>query len=76
MQSVRQPSNYLLASDFWGHWHFGASSGAAGLYYTNILYFDLRVEGRAYETERKSLAFLSWDGVRRWWIPSSGPSPE
>ena len=67
------PATYMLASDFWSRWHFGASEATNGLYYTNILYFDGSVRGSYYDTERNGLAFLAWDGIRRWWLPAPGP---
>ncbi len=63
------PERYLLTSDFWAHWHFGATSAANKRpYYTNILFLDGHVAGRRFASEEEALAYLSWDGVRRWWI--------
>jgi len=72
-ETIRQPSTYLLTSDFWAHWHFGIGGNSADPYYTNILYFDGHVDGKRYATEHEGMAYLSWDGVLRWWIPDPDP---
>jgi prepilin-type N-terminal cleavage/methylation domain-containing protein/prepilin-type processing-associated H-X9-DG protein len=75
LSSVTRHDSYLLASDFWAHWHFGASTSSLGQYYTNVLYFDGHVVGMHYLTSEEALAYLNWDGVRRWWVKDPGPSP-
>ena len=73
-QAIQRASEYLMAGDYWAHWHYGASSpNAAGLYYTNILFFDGHVKGKLYPSGRAGLAYLNWDGIRRWWVSTSGP---
>ena len=74
MSALPHESTYILAGDFWPHWHFGADtlSGRA-LFYTNLLFFDGHVEGEHYASEREGLAYLDWDGVRRWWVPNPPP---
>ncbi len=72
--TVTRPADFFLAGDFWAHWHFGASSSASlRPYYTNLLFFDGHVEGRRYATQKEGLAYLDWDGLRRWWIPNPPP---
>lgn len=67
--------SYLLAADYWAHWHFGASTSARGRYYTNVLFFDGHVLGKHYPTMQAAFAYLEWDGVRRWWIKDPSPLP-
>jgi prepilin-type N-terminal cleavage/methylation domain-containing protein/prepilin-type processing-associated H-X9-DG protein len=67
------PSTYILAGDFWPHWHFGAAPASKGGFYTNVLFYDFHVEGRHYASEEEGLAYLDWDGVRRWWVPDPPP---
>jgi prepilin-type N-terminal cleavage/methylation domain-containing protein/prepilin-type processing-associated H-X9-DG protein len=72
--SISRPGNYLMASDFWAHWHYGATSSSSGRpYYTNILFFDGHVAGDSYLSERTALAYLQWDGIRRWWVTNPAP---
>lgn len=72
--SITRPGNYLLASDFWAHWHFGATSlGDGRPYYTNILFFDGHVSGKSYPSQNEALSYLGWDGIRRWWVANPAP---
>jgi len=72
--TIPSPGDYLLASDFWSHWHFGATGSASVKpYYTNILFFDSHVASRHYASQREALAYLNWDGVRRWWVENPEP---
>jgi prepilin-type N-terminal cleavage/methylation domain-containing protein len=74
--TLRNEAIYILAGDFWPHWHFGADMASGrGVFYTNLLYFDGRVEGVHYASESEGLAYLDWDGVRRWWVPNPPPPP-
>jgi len=73
--SVTRHDAYLLASDFWAHWHFGASTTSHGQYYTNVLYFDGHVVGRNYTSMEQAQAYLNADAVRRWWIKDPAPLP-
>lgn len=66
-------SSYILAADFWPRWHFGAGPASKGGFYTNLLFYDGHVQGRHYNSEEEGLAYLDWDGVRRWWV--SDPPP-
>ena len=79
-RTMRLPdATYLLASDFWPHWHFGADMATGrGAFYTNLLFYDGHVEGEHYKTEQEGLAYLDWDGLRRWWVSDPPPfkSPE
>jgi prepilin-type N-terminal cleavage/methylation domain-containing protein/prepilin-type processing-associated H-X9-DG protein len=70
------PSAYLLAGDFWPHWHFGASSQPGSHYYTNLLFFDGHTEGRHYATQKEGFEYLNWDGLVRWWVPDPPPIPK
>jgi len=77
---VRRPqestSTYIVASDFWPHWHFGADAvSGRGMFYTNLLFFDGHVEGEHYATEKEGLAYLDWDGLRRWWVEAKPFQP-
>ena len=74
VNTIPSHPQYLLAADFWGHWHFGASSSASeSPFYTNILFFDGHVDGRHYSSQRQALAYLDWDGIRRWWVKNPAP---
>ncbi|MBN1917194.1 MAG: type II secretion system protein [Verrucomicrobia bacterium] len=71
---MSREATYILASDFWPHWHFRAdANSAAGACYANVLFFDGHVEGQRFKTEKEGLAFLDWDAVRRWWVRNPGP---
>jgi prepilin-type N-terminal cleavage/methylation domain-containing protein/prepilin-type processing-associated H-X9-DG protein len=73
LSSVVRHDAYLQAADFWAHWHFGTTSSSSGPYYTNILFFDGHVVGKHYTSLDQAIAYLNWDGVRRWWIEDPVP---
>ena len=75
ISSVPRHNAYLLASDFWAHWHYGASTSFRGRYYTNVLFFDGHVIGKHYTSIERAFAYLNWDGVRRWWVENPPPAP-
>ena len=75
LSAVTRHDAYLLASDFWAHWHFGASTSSRGQYYTNVLFFDGHIVGKHYASMEQAFAYLNWDGVRRWWVKDPEPSP-
>jgi prepilin-type N-terminal cleavage/methylation domain-containing protein len=73
LDTVPRHSEFLLAGDFWPHWHFGASSQPDSYYYTNLVFLDTSVRGRHYATQKEGLEYLNWDGLVRWWV--SDPPP-
>jgi prepilin-type N-terminal cleavage/methylation domain-containing protein/prepilin-type processing-associated H-X9-DG protein len=73
IETITRNADYLLAGDFWPHWHFGASTAPRSYYYTNLLFFDFHVEGRHYTSQKEGMAYLNWDGLRRWWVPNPPP---
>ena len=70
---VPRQDAYLLAADFWAHWHFGTSTSSRGPYYTNVLFFGGHVVDKHYASLEQAFAYLNWDGVRRWWIEDPAP---
>jgi len=73
LETIPYRTKFLLAGDFWTHWHFGASSQPGSHYYTNQLFLDFRVEGRHYATQKEGFEYLNWDGLVRWWVPNPPP---